>query len=773
MGFPACVSGVVSVGATYDANLGFQSWGACTDSSTAANQLVCFTDSDPTIDLLAPGASITSAALGGGAVALAGTSMASPAAAGVAALLEEDEPGLTPAQVEARLRSTGLAVFDARNGVTACRVDALKAVQNPGGTPCATTVLPPPNDNIVNSQPTGPGETRTQSTFAATLESGEPQPCGSIGATVWFVAVPAFTGIMNVTTAGSTFDTVLAAYDGGISPPGVLGPNLACNDDFDGRQSRIAVPVVEGQTYFIQAGGFNGATGTLTLSFPPPNDNFADRFGLAAPSAFQQLTGGATVEAGEPQPCGGIASTVWFEFIAPFSGPLTVDTNGSSFDTVLAVYEPSTSPPGQIGFNVGCDDDSGSGLQSHLEFFAVQGMTYLVQAGGYYGQDGYLTLNIASECSPPHNMVINARPLVPGFAEATCTTGADLEAGEPQPCGGIGATVWYGWVSYGTGLVTVDTVGSDFDTVVAVHEAMISPPGQLGPLVGCNDDFAGGAQSQVTFGAVTGRAYYIQAGGFLGATGNLVVNVACVGDTDCDGAGNLADNCPGSWNPDQVNTDAEPFVTISPPAPAAPLDATVPTGDLLGDVCDEDDDNDTLSDEAESAFGSPSPPGPCGTASAPTDSLQRDTDGDRVVDGAECLMGSDPSWAGSKPPSFWPLGDDDDGDSLPDWIEAAVGSNPIVVDTDGDRIPDGAEVKGYGSSPLTQDSDGDGCSDGKEISSVNADRAVNSIDQLLVAQRFGRTDSPVQDIDKNGIINILDLSIMAAFVSTGPCTPGT
>ena len=144
-----------------------------------------------------------------------------------------------------------------------------------------------------------------------------------------------------------------------------------------------------------------------------------------------------------------------------------------------------------------------------------------------------------------------------------------------------------------------------------------------------------------------------------------------------------------------------------------------------------------------------------------------------VLDGAECLLGSDPAWSGSKPPTTWPFGNDDDGDRLPDWAEAIIGSNPVVVDTDGDRIPDGTEVKGYNSSPLSTDTDGDGCSDGREITSVNGDRAVNSSDQLLLAQRFGRTDTPVHDVDKNGIINILDLSMMAPFVATGPCPPGT
>ena len=48
---------------------------------------------------------ILSTALGGGTTRMSGTSMASPHAAGVVALLLEKAPALTPAQVKARLMS--------------------------------------------------------------------------------------------------------------------------------------------------------------------------------------------------------------------------------------------------------------------------------------------------------------------------------------------------------------------------------------------------------------------------------------------------------------------------------------------------------------------------------------------------------------------------------------------------------------------------------------------------------------------------------------------
>lgn len=57
-------------------------------------------------DLLAPGEEIVSAQMGGGVVSMSGTSMATPHAAGVAALVRQLHPGWTPAQVKSALATS-------------------------------------------------------------------------------------------------------------------------------------------------------------------------------------------------------------------------------------------------------------------------------------------------------------------------------------------------------------------------------------------------------------------------------------------------------------------------------------------------------------------------------------------------------------------------------------------------------------------------------------------------------------------------------------------
>jgi subtilisin family serine protease len=111
---PACIPDGISVGATYDANIGSSSgWETnCTDQTTRADQVACWSNSDDTLDLLAPGDAITSTGMGGGLSSYRGTSQASPHAAGVAALLMQSVPGLSVDEIENRMKQTGTMITD-------------------------------------------------------------------------------------------------------------------------------------------------------------------------------------------------------------------------------------------------------------------------------------------------------------------------------------------------------------------------------------------------------------------------------------------------------------------------------------------------------------------------------------------------------------------------------------------------------------------------------------------------------------------------------------
>jgi subtilisin family serine protease len=124
---PACIGNAIAVGAVYKADAGTISFG-CTDATTAADRIPCFSNSDSQVDVLAPGAPVTSAGIGGGVSTFVGTSQACPVAAGVAALMLSAHPGLSPDALEAALKNTGVTVIDPRNGLSFRRIDAKGAV---------------------------------------------------------------------------------------------------------------------------------------------------------------------------------------------------------------------------------------------------------------------------------------------------------------------------------------------------------------------------------------------------------------------------------------------------------------------------------------------------------------------------------------------------------------------------------------------------------------------------------------------------------------------
>ena len=107
---PGCISTAVTVGAT-----------------TKTDAFAGFTNSNPIVDLVAPGVSINSSIPGGATAFFNGTSMAAPHVAGAFALGRQQHPGETIDELQARLVSHGPLLTDARNGLSFHRLDVLSA----------------------------------------------------------------------------------------------------------------------------------------------------------------------------------------------------------------------------------------------------------------------------------------------------------------------------------------------------------------------------------------------------------------------------------------------------------------------------------------------------------------------------------------------------------------------------------------------------------------------------------------------------------------------
>ena len=254
----------------------------------------------------------------------------------------------------------------------------------------------------------------------------------------------------------------------------------------------------------------------------PANDNFVDAQGLSGSSASVSGTSvGATKEAGEPNHAGNPGGhSVWYVWTAPSSRTVTVDTVGSSFDTLLAVYTGSSvSALTTVTSN---DDLSSTTKQSGLAFTPVAGTTYRIAVDGKNGLTGHIVLTLNQ--SPVNDDFANCEFI--GGANGSVTgsnVSASKEGGEPNHAGNAGgSSIWYCWTAPETGYVTFDTIGSTFDTLLAVYIG--SSVDRLTP-VASNDNIADNIpQSRVTFPAVATTQYHVAIDGYNSATGDTTLN---------------------------------------------------------------------------------------------------------------------------------------------------------------------------------------------------------------------------------------------------------
>ncbi|HWB13266.1 MAG TPA: S8 family serine peptidase [Pirellulales bacterium] len=165
LAFPAINNLVVSVGAVWNGSYGSVTWGSgATDYTTTADQITSFTQRGPQLDILAPGAFITSTYLNDTWATMAGTSMASPVVAAAAvdilqALVATGHTSeATPQGILSIMQSTGVSIVDSghgqdnvnHTGLTFKRLDLFDAIQsivNAGSDPSSQ---PSQNDSAAN-----------------------------------------------------------------------------------------------------------------------------------------------------------------------------------------------------------------------------------------------------------------------------------------------------------------------------------------------------------------------------------------------------------------------------------------------------------------------------------------------------------------------------------------------------------------------------------------------------------------------------------------------
>ncbi|WP_437531472.1 MXAN_6577-like cysteine-rich protein [Sorangium sp. So ce726] len=198
-------------------------------------------------------------------------------------------------------------------------------------------------------------------------------------------------GLYIFDTFGSSFDTVLQ-----ILNQSCTGTSLGCNDNMDGKQSRIALSLTAGQTVLVVVDGSGTSSGDYVLQVDRFTGPGTCATAIHLGSALSLTRTGTT--RGQPDAvrpkCVSAASVTSpeavFTYTARIGGTYTIDTIGSSFNTVLHVHT-----DGCGGTEQQCNDDLTDSRASRVKIDLAPNQTITVVVDGYNGASGDFTLKIA------------------------------------------------------------------------------------------------------------------------------------------------------------------------------------------------------------------------------------------------------------------------------------------------------------------------------------------------------------------------------------------
>jgi subtilisin family serine protease len=439
----------------------------------------------------------------------------------------------------------------------------------------------PPNDDLAQALPLPPGvEFLTYGTnLAATIEPLEPSHANSMSChSVWWSWTPTNSGRIHFSTSGSSFDTLLAVYTGSQMSDLAL---VASNDDSGcdcTSASELAFQASAGTEYFIAVAGRDGAARTVTLQAKPSpeNDDFANRIHINQTTFFVQTSNaGATRDLRDPIPRGDYAldykgcRSVWWSWIAPTNGWLSVTAGAPSFSTALAVFSNNLTPLfptpslhnlvtlADRGFPFTRIDfvwnrivyESNYNKTNALKITLRPAAEYQIMFDGRNASAGEYSLSTMLIPAPPNDDFASRIEL---FGTNTTvggsTVGATLEPGEPSQAGLH--TVWWKWVAPSNGYLSLTATGNGFSPILQVFtNQTLSELGRaaIGTLVGTTN--------QAGLRVRAGTEYQVRVGAQFSFTcGDLTLTLALppaivwtnINGGNWNGAANWEPNCvPG------------------------------------------------------------------------------------------------------------------------------------------------------------------------------------------------------------------------------------
>jgi hypothetical protein len=345
----------------------------------------------------------------------------------------------------------------------------------------------------------------------ATVEPNEPLHAGKIGGhSVWISWLAPGDGLVTLSTAGSTFDTLLAVYtlgSGTNQSLRKLREDVADDDNGGLETSFLQFGANSNQTYQIAVDGFNGAVGDISL-----------QLGFLSSSNLQptvvQFPNDRSLRLGDP-----LILTInllpspnlqfrWYLNGIPVSGQ-----DDDYVSPTLVIPNLQQTNLGFYSLKFFLDDDS---------FFSS---AIEIQVNSE-GQQHVLARNKIADAA--QTGLVGGVMLGYNGTQIFNTTNAIVDPNAPLICGvPPGVAYWFSYQAPTNGLMTIDTTNSSFPTLLAVftYTGVLTSYTNLIPVACDNNNGGTGTNtSSVQFTTTTGGNYFIVVGGVNGARGIAHLN---------------------------------------------------------------------------------------------------------------------------------------------------------------------------------------------------------------------------------------------------------
>jgi subtilisin family serine protease len=440
------------------------------------------------VHLGAPGVSILSSTAGSDTEyqVFDGTSMAAPHVSGVAALVLSQYPTGTLNEVVQRLVNSTVAVDDLQGRTrTGGRVNAYNALLVSEDGQLEVSISPHPN-------------------AAVTAPARIPI----------LVSVSDLFPITNATVTGQIlavnglFTNSLAFTNNGRFPDAFANDNVYSASFF--YTNLPTVPLLELDVSISVTNGTNVATLMTNVFYsvvkPPANDRFAFAAKVTdSGGVFVADNNFGNIEPGEPFHDGipTVSASLWWIWTAAQNAPVWIDTGGSTFDTVLAVYTNATpsAPSLSTLVPVASVDDvcCPYKFQGYVTFPASAGVTYWIAVAGYASSETGtihlrvspfgttdLTLPVVDVLSPTNNSIITDQHLtVSGTAKdpepnASGVSEVFVSVNSGEAVFASGTTNWSQRVFLSDGVNRIVVTALDFSGNASTQQVVtvtVLPPG--------------------------------------------------------------------------------------------------------------------------------------------------------------------------------------------------------------------------------------------------------------------------------------------------------